>query len=127
MIVWFKKDLRIQDHAPLVEASRTGCVIPVYVYEPEVIAAEDFSPRHLEFINSSLKELHQKLTELGSGLLILKGSIPEVFEKLKEEIPFAGIHSHEETGNGITYNRDLRMASWCEKKALTGKSILKPV
>ena len=44
-IVWFKRDLRIQDHAPLHEAARTGPVVPLYIVEPNLWALPDSSRR----------------------------------------------------------------------------------
>ena len=35
-VVWFKRDLRVEDHAPLLEASRRGRVVPLYMIEPEL-------------------------------------------------------------------------------------------
>ena len=35
-IVWFKRDLRIEDHAPLAMAARSGQVLPLYIVEPEL-------------------------------------------------------------------------------------------
>ena len=46
-LVWFKRDLRITDHSPLVAAARRGQVICLYIYEPDLIGADDFSKRHL--------------------------------------------------------------------------------
>ena len=40
-VVWFKRDLRVFDHVPLFEASRHSAVLPLYVYEPELIRAPD--------------------------------------------------------------------------------------
>ena len=34
-LVWFKRDLRIDDHGPLAEAARQGAVLPVYIIEPD--------------------------------------------------------------------------------------------
>ena len=34
-LVWFKRDLRVVDHRPLVEAQQLGPVLPLYVVEPE--------------------------------------------------------------------------------------------
>jgi deoxyribodipyrimidine photo-lyase len=33
-IVWFKRDLRIADHRPLVMAAQAGPVLPLYIAEP---------------------------------------------------------------------------------------------
>ena len=35
-LVWFKRDLRVQDHRPLAIAAERGPVIPLYVIEPEL-------------------------------------------------------------------------------------------
>jgi hypothetical protein len=33
-IIWFKRDLRLQDHAPLAAAAMAGRVLPLYIIEP---------------------------------------------------------------------------------------------
>ncbi|MGB1710716.1 MAG: deoxyribodipyrimidine photo-lyase, partial [Candidatus Puniceispirillaceae bacterium] len=33
-IVWYKRDLRVEDHAPLARAAASGAVIPLYILEP---------------------------------------------------------------------------------------------
>ena len=42
-VVWFRNDLRVADHSPLVAAARRGPVVCLYIYEPDIMAAEDFS------------------------------------------------------------------------------------
>eukprot|EP00249_Psilotum_nudum_P022876 c28672_g2_i1 orf=995-1393(-) len=39
-IVWFKKDLRIDDHPGLLAASSYGSVVPVYVFDPDILVGE---------------------------------------------------------------------------------------
>ncbi len=34
-LVWFKRDLRLEDHEPLAHAARQGAVLPVYIIEPD--------------------------------------------------------------------------------------------
>lgn len=48
-IVWFKRDLRINDHAALIEASRRGPVVPLYILEPELWQQPDMSRRQYIF------------------------------------------------------------------------------
>ena len=50
-LVWFKRDLRVEDHAPLYQASKAGPCICVYVYEPELLVTAEFDASHLVFIN----------------------------------------------------------------------------
>ena len=64
-LVWYKRDLRIRDHAPLANAANAGCCVCLYVYEPEIIEAEDFDAVHLKLINESLIELRENLRQRG--------------------------------------------------------------
>ncbi len=112
-VVWFKRDLRVFDHAPLVEAARFSEVLPLYVYEPELLHAPDCAPQHVGFINECLAELDQALSARGSPLLILHGEITQVLQQLLDHVgPFA-LCAHEETGNALSYARDRRVAAWC--------------
>ena len=72
-LVWFKRDLRVADHSPLVAAARRGPVLCLYIYEPDIMAAEDFARRHLLFINDSLRDLDAALRERGTRLLTRSG------------------------------------------------------
>ena len=79
-IVWLKKDLRLVDHEPFAMAADSGHeVVPLFIYEPEVMAAADFSNRHFLFQNECLKELDDSLAELGGGLVLRSGEAHEVF------------------------------------------------
>lgn len=117
-LVWFKRDLRLQDHRPLSEAAQRGPVLCLYVYEPEVYQAADASPAHQVFISQSLAELRAGLRELGSELYLFQGEITEALNHIAKVCPIAALWSHEETGNGITYQRDLQVADWCQAKGI---------
>lgn len=110
--IWFKRDLRVLDHAPLARAAELGPVLPLYIIEPEVIEAPDFDAMHWNFIRDALIELRSSLRDLGGELLVVRGSAVEVFTRLHAEHRIAAIWSHEETGNAITYARDRAVAGW---------------
>lgn len=42
-VVWFKRDLRVHDHAVLCEAARQGRVLRLYFIEPSLWAQPDAS------------------------------------------------------------------------------------
>lgn len=122
-LVWFKRDFRFVDHAPLVQASRQGLCVCLYVYEPELINSEEFDASHLKFINESLTELDEQLRKLGGQLTYRVGSMPEVLDQLHEIRPIETIWSHQETGNRITYDRDRRVAKWVAEHNLAWHEI----
>ena len=109
-ILWFKKDFRIIDHKPFHEASNYGCVLPIYIYEPEILDSEDYDPRHHQFINDSLDSLNRDFKRLGGYIHIVHGSAIEVFQDLSAKLSGdIRIFSHEETGNWISYQRDIQI------------------
>ena len=67
-IVWFKRDLRIQDHMALSEAAKIGPILPLYIIEPTLWTQPDMSYRHYAFLQECLQELSHELLQLG-GLL----------------------------------------------------------
>jgi deoxyribodipyrimidine photo-lyase len=117
-IVWFKRDLRIQDHAPLAEAVRQGTVLPLYIIEPTLWTLPDSSRRHWHFIHDSLIDLQQQCLSRGAPLIIRIGKATEIFEQLRHSLGTFTLWSHEETGNHWTYQRDREVAQWCKSHSI---------
>ncbi len=117
-VVWFKRDLRPADHRPLLEASRRGAVLPLYVVEPDYWQQPDSSARQWEFCRESLLELRSALARLGQPLVVRCGQVEQVLERAQRQFGIAGLWSHEETGNGWTYARDLRLADWARQHCI---------
>ncbi len=118
-VVWFKRDLRVTDHAPLVAASSNGAVLPLYLYEPHLLQQPDVSAQHVAFINECLQSLQADLSTLGLSLLTRVGEAVNVLAELKRHHGSLTLWSHEETGNGATYERDKRVAAWCRSNSVT--------
>ncbi|MGC8697753.1 MAG: deoxyribodipyrimidine photo-lyase, partial [Halothiobacillus sp.] len=109
-LVWFKRDLRTVDHAPLVQAAAAGLVLPIYLVEPEYWQQPDTSARQWQFIAQSLDELAEELAALGGALWLQVGDAVETFAALLAALPIAAVWSHAETGNAFTFQRDRAIA-----------------
>jgi len=114
-LLWFKRDLRLTDHPALARAAQQGAVLPVYIAEPELWAQPDASGRQWAFVAESLAALRVDLAGLGQPLLIRQGDAVDVLTRLHARYRFARLTAHEETGNGWTYARDLRVAAWARE------------
>lgn len=112
-VVWFKRDLRLDDHAPLAEAAAAGLVLPLYIVEPELLDSPEWDGRHGRFIAESLAELDAGLRRRGAFLAVRTGEAAAVLAALHAERPISALWSHAETGNALTYARDRRVAAWC--------------
>lgn len=117
-LVWFKRDLRTHDHAPLCAAAARGRVLPLYVAEPGYWALPDTSGRQWAATAEALQELRDALARLGQPLVVRTGDVVEVLDALHREHGLAGLWSHEETGNGWTFRRDRRVAAWARDRGI---------
>jgi deoxyribodipyrimidine photo-lyase len=111
-VVWFKRDLRVHDHAPLYRASTLGPVLGLFVYEPEWMGSAEFSGQQFEFMQDSVLELRQRLRSMGGELVLRCGEAVEVLQQLHSRTGFERVWSHQETGSAITFARDRRVAAW---------------
>ena len=114
-IYWFKRDLRIQDNSALYEASKQKCILPLYIFEPELWKQQDHSYRHYAFLVEALTSLSHEMETTNSNLNILVGDAVGIFDKLCKVYNVERIWSQQETWNLWTYNRDKAVASWAKK------------
>ncbi len=115
-IVWFKRDLRVNDHAPLLTASDSGgAVLPLYIYEPELWMQPELSGRQFDFLQECLDDLDGALTRRGAGLVRAVGEAVAVFAHIHASVGIRAIHAHEETGLMWTYVRDKAVRAWARK------------
>jgi deoxyribodipyrimidine photo-lyase len=112
VLVWFKRDLRVDDHPALTLAAGLGPVLPLFVVEPELWAGPDASARQWAFVADCLADLRESLGRIGAPLVLRIGDAVEVLENLCRRHGITRIISHEETGNLWTYARDRRVAAW---------------
>ncbi|MCX7932188.1 MAG: deoxyribodipyrimidine photo-lyase [Rhodovarius sp.] len=118
-VVWFKRDLRVADHAALSAAAAAGPVLPLYVVEPALWRLPDASARQWLFLRGALADLAAELARLGAPLVVRVGEVTEVLSALRDRHGPFTLFSHEETGNLWTYARDRRVAAWCRAHGIT--------
>ncbi len=111
-IVWFKRDLRVTDHAPLARACIAGTILPVFAWEPSVWVGDDYAAQHQVFALECIKELRQQLLALGLTLIEWPLGIIDALQHIRQHHIIAGLWSHEETGNGATFHIDRAVAGW---------------
>ncbi|HMP92331.1 MAG TPA: deoxyribodipyrimidine photo-lyase [Phnomibacter sp.] len=116
-VVWLKRDLRLHDHQALYTAGQANLpVLLLYVFEPNLMQAPDYHMRHARFIWQSLVHMQAQLP--GSCLWVTKAPIVEVFNWIWQQYEIRAIYSHQETGNAISFERDVTMATWCRQRQI---------
>ncbi len=114
-LVWFKRDLRLADHAPLAAAAACDSAAGLYIIEPDALQSPEFDPQHLAHALACLAPLCTALAARGLPLLVRVGHAVPVLAQLQRETGATHLYSHEETGSGLTYTRDLAVAAWCSQ------------
>ncbi|XP_057798386.1 uncharacterized protein LOC131014423 isoform X4 [Salvia miltiorrhiza] len=93
-VLWYKHDLRIEDHPGLIAASQHRTVVPLYVFDRRILSR--FSDEMLELLLFALEDLRKLLKERGSNLMIRFGTAEDVIRKLVKEVQATGIFVEEE-------------------------------
>ena len=96
-LVWFRRDLRVFDHAALHHALRASkAVYCVFVFDPDILAALPRDDRRLRFIHASLLELDAELRRLGGGLIVREGAARECIPALAAELDVGAVYVNDD-------------------------------
>jgi len=120
-LVWFKRDLRTQDHLPLTEACKVGKVLCFYLYEPSLIQSSEWDPSHFAFLEESLTDLENDLRKFKIKFYRFRGEAVEILNQIHQKCEIDALWSHQETGNASTFERDKRVKAWCLERKIPWK------
>jgi deoxyribodipyrimidine photo-lyase len=118
-IVWFKRDLRLQDHEPLRRAWQEGLpVLLLYVFEPSVMAAPTYDIRHWRFVRESLEDMNRTLAAFRTSVHCYTSEFIPLLENLQSQYKIHKLFSYQETGLLITYQRDRAVVRYCRQAGI---------
>lgn len=58
-LVWFRRDLRLSDHAPLHRAARRGLVIPVFVFDRALLLHPETGAGRVRFMEARARRVER--------------------------------------------------------------------
>ncbi|HEY6073659.1 MAG TPA: deoxyribodipyrimidine photo-lyase, partial [Anaerolineales bacterium] len=123
-IWWIRRDLRLSDNAALAEAMKKGAVIPLFILDPHLMAAN--APRRQGFLFEGLRNLDASLRQRGSRLVIRKGEPAEELRKLLGETGAENIFA-EEDFTPHARRRDAIVARDLPLRLLKGQTVHHPL
>lgn len=86
VIVWFRRDLRVDDHAALTHAARIGTpIVPVFIFDTDVIERIPSDGAVFDFQAECLDDLSVAIARLGGTLILRKGRSADVHRELIRE------------------------------------------
>lgn len=93
-ILWFRRDLRLSDHPALVEASKDGDVLPVFIFDPKQLAGNEVVSR--TYLFRSVRSLQD---QLDGKLCVRVGNPLDVIPALAREVQASAVHISADYGN----------------------------
>lgn len=110
-LVWFRRDLRLEDNAALSRAlEEAGGVYCVFVFDTEILdALTEKADRRVEFIWQSLKELKAGLVASGGDLHVLHGRAREEIPSLAMRLDIQAVYAnHDYEPAALARDEDVR-------------------
>lgn len=100
-LLWFKQDLRLDDHPALHMGLSADRLLPLYVLDPAQLQIVEFGTRRLgvhraRFLLESLAALDGALRQRGSHLLVVQGTPEQVIAQLVEQLDLQQVLTLEE-------------------------------
>ncbi|MFN3705636.1 MAG: cryptochrome/photolyase family protein [Thermoflexales bacterium] len=93
LVVWFRRDLRVHDHAALFHACQNAEeVIPLFILDRSLLAHAETGSRRVQFLLEALADLDRNLIARGSYLTLLQGDPVEVLPRFVECIGADGVY-----------------------------------
>ncbi|OBI93839.1 deoxyribodipyrimidine photolyase [Mycobacterium alsense] len=86
-LLWFRRDLRLNDHPALGAAARDGDVLACFVLDPRLEASS--GRRRLQFLGDSLRRLND---DLDGRLLVTRGRPEERIPRIAAQIGASAVH-----------------------------------
>lgn len=84
-MVWFRRDLRLHDHAALSAALNTGVpILPLFIFDEHTIDELPRKDARITHIHQTIAQLNSELKLYGSSLLAIKGKPELVFQELAD-------------------------------------------
>jgi len=117
-IVWFRRDLRVFDHAPLWRAAQRGAVIPVFVFDRALLFHPETAVARVAFMLECLRALDQDLRDRQGRLILRFGDPVKILPQLVRDTEADGIYAHIDFERIYGRVRDARLNQALERDGL---------
>jgi deoxyribodipyrimidine photo-lyase len=109
VILWYRRDLRVDDHVALHAALGGGPFVPVFCLDDRLLHGRHASGPRTQFLLESLADLDRSLRERGSALVVRRGAPESELPALAREVGAAEVHCSDDAGP-FAARRDRRVA-----------------
>jgi len=97
ILVWFRRDMRVHDHAALHHALRDSQRVHcVFIFDSAILAHLPRRDRRLDFLLASVSELAQQLHALGGQLIVRHADAAKAIPQLAAELRVDAVYCNRD-------------------------------
>lgn len=123
---WVRRDLRLSDNQALAAAlAYADRVVPVFIFDPVLLASPSSSTSRLAFLLGGLRQLDADLRARGSYLVLRRGDPAHELKALLTEIGADAIFAEEDI-SPYARRRDARVAQCLPLRLVSGLTMHPP-
>jgi deoxyribodipyrimidine photo-lyase len=98
-VVWYRRDLRVNDHAALSAAvASADTVVPLFVLDDRLLAGRGAAPDRVAFMLASVRALAIDLATRGAHLVVARGDPRRIVPAVATRAGAAAVHVTRDTG-----------------------------
>ena len=117
-VFWFRRDLRWHDNHALLKALETSeDVIPVFIFDPNILDRLEKNDKRVSLLFDRIKELNA-LLENDKQIHILCGDPSSVFKRLFKEYNIGSLFCNEDY-EPYALERDQKVSDICQEKGIS--------
>ncbi|RRJ89140.1 cryptochrome/photolyase family protein [Flavobacterium macacae] len=109
-IFWFRRDLRLEDNTALFEALSDGKTLPVFIFDPNILAELPKNDARVSFIFELLENIQNQLSKENKSLAVFYDEPEKVFQKLIKEHKIEAVFTNRDY-EAYAENRDSKVES----------------
>lgn len=114
-LMWFRRDLRIEDNAALHQALRQCFRVScVFVFDTDILCALPSADRRVAFIDGCITELDHELQRAGAGLIVRYGPASQVIPELAQGLNVNAVFAARDY-EPLAHSRDVTVAALLER------------
>lgn len=121
VLFWFRRDLRLDDNAGLFEALQDSEVLPIFIFDKNILSELPKDDARVTFISDLLKQINNELHKHKKSLAVFYGEPETAFEKLIKENEITAVYTNHDY-EPYAKQRDFEMQKFLKSKNIAFKT-----
>ena len=118
-VFWFRRDLRLNDNHGLFKALlENDAVIPIFIFDPEILEKLPKNDARVKFIFDSLQKLNLELVKINKQIHVLNGKPKLIFQELLQQHTITSVYTNKDY-EPYALERDQEVKSFLEQQNIS--------